>query len=346
VTSRATLSSYPTLRPMGTFLARTAGMHGRWIAPVAAFICVVVVHGGCAMFWPKRMESSLGRPPTPEELAALWVDPVDIASRDLFHGVGGRERAPVPGATYQFLKRDRTGFSRGWHVKSADGTRWSVKIGLEAQTEVVASRITWAAGYRQPPTYYLRDWRLAGCPEEGPQYPGRFRPEISGMEKVGEWSFHKNPFVGSQPYKGLLVLMLILNNWDLLERNTARYALEAPPDGIPHWYVVRDLGAALGRSRFFPQGTRNDLEGFEREDFVNGVRDHHVRFAYRGRHRELFRDIGPEDVRWICHILDRLTPRQWRDAFRAGGYADETTERYVRAIRRKVEQGLTLGSTS
>jgi hypothetical protein len=268
-----------------------------------------------------------------------------VASLDLFHGTGGAERVPRPDARYRLLERDATGFSRGWDVRGPDGndTTWSVKIGLESQTEVVASRLLWAAGYHQPPTYYLRDWTLADGVEAGPQYPGRFRPEVAGVKSAGTWSFHQNPFVGTRPYNGLLVLNLILNNWDLLDRNTALYELDPPRHGVRRWYVVRDLGAALGRRfPFPPRGTRNDLEDFESEGFVERVVDGRVKFAYRGGHRELFADISPADVRWACERLGRLSPRQWKDAFRAGGYDDARADRYIRKIRAKVAQGLAL----
>jgi len=62
---------------------------------------------------------------------------------------------------------------------------------------------------------------MRGGPEPGPKPPSRFRPKLPSQRRVGEWSWHENPFVGTQPYRGLLVLMRILNNWDLLDRNTA-----------------------------------------------------------------------------------------------------------------------------
>ena len=67
-----------------------------------------------------------------------------------------------------------------------------------------------------------------------------------------------------------------------------------------------------------------------------------VRFAFRGRHQELLNDIGVADVKWTCERLRKITDRQWRDAFGAGGYTDEQTARYVARIRQKVEQGLAL----
>ena len=88
---------------------------------------------------------------------------------------------------------------------------------------------------------------------------------------------------------------------------------------VGRWYVVKDLGATLGTTgRMDPK--RNDIDAFEPHGFITGVRDGHVTFAFRGRHQELLRVITPDDVAWMCNRLARLTPAQWKDAFRAGGY--------------------------
>ena len=65
---------------------------------------------------------------------------------------------------------------------------------------------------------------------------------------------------------------------------------------------------------------------FEETPFIKGMAGQYVRFEYRGRHGRLVNRMTPADVRWICERLQRLTDRQWQDAFRAGGYAPELGE--------------------
>src|SRR5437762_5655586 len=55
----------------------------------------------------------------------------------------------------------------------------------------------------------------------------------------------QNPFVGTRPYQGLLVILLMFNSSDLKNTNNTLYEVG---DAIRHWYVVRDLGAALGET--------------------------------------------------------------------------------------------------
>jgi hypothetical protein len=279
--------------------------------------------------------------PPAAQMAEFWTD-VDPASRDLFWGAGGRENAPDPSTRWSFVARDSTGFSKGFDLKDEQGVEWSAKVGVEARTEVVASRLMWALGFHQPPSYYVASWTLHGDTGwAGPQGPARFRPAPSWMKRGAEWSWHQNPFTGTPPWRGALVMMVLFNNSDLKPSQNAIYDLDPPREGARRWYVVRDLGQALGETgTLFPQ--RGDIEKFERQGFVLGVEGGRVRFDYSGRWKELFRDLTPADVKWTCQRLDRLTPRQWDDAFRAGGYAPELAARFIRRFRQKIDQGLAL----
>ena len=95
------------------------------------------------------------------------------------------------------------------------------------------------------------------------------------------------------------------------------------------WYVVRDLGTALGQTaRLAPR--RGDPLLFARNGFISGVSDGFVTFDYHGWHQELFkRRVTPDDVAWACELVGGLTDRQWQDAFRAGGFDPELADRFI-----------------
>jgi hypothetical protein len=275
-------------------------------------------------------------------MAELWIDPGPVA-RDLFDGPRGAVREPVrPQADtrYDILKRDTRGFSITYHVRDERGREWSVKIGPEAQTEVVTSRIVWALGYHELPSYFVERW-VGVEHAKGQQFGGaRFRPSNAGMKSLGEWEWQKNPFVGTRPFKGLLALMMILNSTDLKNPNNELFAIEGEPrEDAQRWYLVKDLGASLGATgRFDPP--RGNIEAFEHEPFITDVTNQRVSFGYKGRHQELLQSITVDDVRWTCERLQKLTDRQWHDAFRAGGYTDDVTARYIARIRQKIDEGL------
>ena len=291
--------------------------------------------------------------PSAREMAELWVEPGP--ERDLFWGPGGKQYAPPPDVRYGFEGKDELGFSVSYDVTSPDGIEWSAKIGPEAQTEVVVSRLLWGLGYHQPPIYYLPSWDVEL--EDGElrrESEARFRPKLDRLERADEyWSWKDNPFVGTRPFNGLLVVLLMLNSTDLKDDNNSIYELREPwpyegaalSRAVDRWFVVRDLGAALGETgKLYPR--RNWIDGFEKEEFISGVEDGGIRFAFTGRHRELLEMITPADLRWAATRLQRLTGRQWHDAFRAANYADAVRDRYVRKIRQKIEEALKVAATA
>jgi len=303
-------------------------------AVVAALALVAACH--------PVIESTIPNPPTAAQMAELWTQPEK--PRDLFWGVGGERLAPKATGKYTVIEIKRSGFSQGYTVSEKGAGRWSVKFPPEASTEVVASRIHWGIGYHQPPIYYLTEWTADKAVTPNPQLPARFReakPDFHGLDAKGPWSYYHNPFVGTPQLQGLLVLQAMLGNSDLKDDNNARYDLAEPLEGARKWYVARDLGHTFGRTGVL-QAPRGDIDVFEQTPFITGVVNGRVKLDWRGRHDALFTDIKPADVRWICARLQTLTDAQWRDAFRAGGFDQETTTRFITRLKQKIAQGLAL----
>ena len=166
----------------------------------------------------------------------------------------------------------------------AAGREWSAKLYPEARTEVVASRILWAVGYHQPPVYTLERWSAEGAGGPNPQPVARFReekPDFHGLKAEDPWSYADNPFVGTRPLAGLLVLQVMLGNSDLKPDNNMLYTLERPHEGARRWYVARDLGHTFGRTGVI-DAPRDDVDVFDQTPFIVGVEKGVVRFDYRG----------------------------------------------------------------
>ena len=287
--------------------------------------------------------STLTSSPTPDQIAELWKEPE--RGRDLFWGVGGERLAPDPSVTYNVISVKRGGFSMGMTVEGPGTRKWSAKLPPEASTEVVASRLLWGLGYHQPPIYYLGRWNATGSPDANPQLPARFReskPDFHGLDAKGIWSYYRDPFVGTRELNGLLVLQVMLGNSDLKDEQNALYTLKEPVEGARRWYVARDLGQSFGRTGVL-DAPRGDPKVFEETPFIKGMVGQYVRFDYRGRHGVLVDHMTVTDVRWICEKLQQLSDQQWQDAFRAGGYAPQTADRFIRRFKQKIEEGLALG---
>ena len=283
----------------------------------------------------------------------LWIEPADLEKRDLFLGPTGGPPPPAAGGSFAFVARDTSGRSPGYDVRDQQGVVWSVKLGPEAQCEVVSSRILWAIGFHQPPTYYLDSWTLTGQ-DAGPQAGGRFRPEIDSWKSVGDWAWAEYPHSNSPENGGLLVAQMILNNWDLKTSNNKIIERSGNGNGPRRLYVARDLGASLGSNEQakwvrwtqlrWNQGSKNDLAGFEESGFIDGIEDGYVKFSYSGPNKPLVSRILPSHVRWTTGLLSRLSDEQWHDAFRAGGYSREDATRFIAKIKEKIALGMALES--
>lgn len=308
-------------------------------APVAAAVLL-------GMFVPVCTPPVRTTPTSPSTpMSSLWVQPDNPAERDLFYGSWGAGHAPSANDTYTLVRYKRSGVNPGFNVLDSRGRRWSVKQrnpdvrGEEGPVEVTLSRVLDAVGYHQPPVYYLPsltvvdDWGVHRAPG------GRMRLSHPGLKELDVWSWQQNPFVGTRPYQGLLAILLLLNSSDLKNSNNSVYRWR-DGDRVELRYVVRDLGTALGSTgRLAP--TKNDVAAYERSRFIIGVRHGFVQFEYGGWHQELVRQrLTPEEVRWAGQLLSQLSPRQWEDAFRAGGYAPAVAGRFICKIHLNIAQAL------
>jgi len=279
--------------------------------------------------------------------ATLWVEPTDLASRDLFYGPWGAEHAPDPKAVYTLIERKHAGVNLGLTVKDEQDREWSVKqaypggLDPEGPAEVAVSRLLSAIGYHQPAVYYVPAFTLKDDFGKKVEAGGRFRLKDPTLKDIGYWKWEDNPFVGTKPYQGLIVLLMMFNSTDLKNSNNTLYE-RRNGDLVEQWYVARDLGAALGDAN--PLAPRKaHPESFERVPFLLGVNNGKVEFAYSGWYKNLVRDrITPDEVAWASELLGRLSDKQWADAFRAGGFDPDDATRFINKLKEKVDQGRSL----
>lgn len=297
----------------------------------------------------------------------IWRDPGNIARRDLRYGPGSAELAPA--APFTFVKEDKSGESPKFAVRDARGVEWRVKLGPEAKSETVSTRLVWAVGYFAEEAYYFPEVRIEGMKRlsRGREYVSgdglvrgaRFEPRRKDVERGDEWGWDKNAFEDSRELSGLKILMILLNNFDARKGNNTILYVAGPGGVREKRHVVTDLGATLGRAGGFGgKRTKNNLNDFLSTKFVRGVDDGVVEFDYDTRPRGLghltvfqpfyyrgevkkeksMRGIPVEHARWIGSLLSQLTDDQLMDAFRAADYDETTMMGYVRALRERINQ--------
>jgi hypothetical protein len=269
-------------------------------------------------------------------MTAFWQAPGDLGTRDLLNGPWGAANAPDPKATYTFVRIKTSGANPGVVVTDPAGRTWHVKQASpewdEGPVEVVLSRVLSAVGYHQPPVYYLPSFMMTDPSGSRVEGGGRFRLEHESLKERGDWSWRRNPFVGTQPYQGLLVILLMFASPDFKNSNNMLYDVTRE-GSTKQWYVVRDLGCALGEFGLM-RPKRNDSNLFEQQAFITGFDKGFVEFDHPIKQRMLVEDrITPSEVAWAGNLLAGLSDSQWQDAFRAGGYNADVATRFIRKIR-------------
>lgn len=306
----------------------------------------------------------------PSGAPVAWRDPGDITTRNLAYGPGSQELAPQ--APFTFVSEDKLGTSPKFKVTDARGVTWSVKLGVEAQTETVATRVVWSMGYFAEESYYLDRAQVLNLPkltrgqefvEKGGVVRGaRFEPRRSTEQRATTWDWEQNPFAGSRHLNGLKVLMALLGNYDNRPENNLVINVGGAQGGEAEArYYVSDIGATLGRvGGMGGKRSKNNLEDFRTAKFVTGVEGGYVKFDFstkpkgaggffakifnpsyaksQAQKERIMKNIPVEDARWIGSQLSRLSDDQLRDAFRAAGYDAETMEGYVTALRTRINQ--------
>ncbi len=289
--------------------------------------------------------------------AALWRDRGNAASFNLLYGPGGKEHQPS--GKFTFVKEDKQGTSPKFEVVDEQGVRWKAKLGDEAKSETAATRLVWAAGYFTDEDYYLPELRIEKLPElsrgrefvsaDGMVRGVRLERSIKGQKKNGNWSWFKNPFIGTKELSGLKVMMALINNWDLKEDNNAIY----DEKGEGPRYVVADLGASFGETGNAVTRSKSNAGDYSDSKFVQKVTPEHVDFvlasrpivlsavnvpyyASRTHMQDIVKDIPVAHVKWLGKLLEALSDEQLRDCFRAAGYSPEEVEAYAAAVKERI----------
>jgi hypothetical protein len=288
---------------------------------------------------------------TPRGAPVLWRAPDDIIARDLYNGPGGEAMRPDL-SRVTFLKEETGGYSKKFRVRDGAGREWVAKLGKEAQSETAAVRLVWAVGYMTEVNYLAPCVSIEGAPKPGKNVETceggrlanvRFEARPEGVKRLDEWKWSENPFVNTKELKGLVVMMALLNNWDIKDANNkVLYVPGAGGRAGELRYIVSDLGATFGRVKLDApvlwriRRNRNDPEDYAKDEFLEDVKRGQVYLFYKGKRQDLFYDIRVDEARWIASLLSKLSERQIADAFRAANYTPEEVRTLTAAVKARI----------
>ena len=305
-------------------------MKDRFYTRALLFAISIFVIVGAAEAQDKKKDK-----PLPQGKAVLW-EPVDIESRDLFNGPGGTEMAPDL-SKIEFIKEEKDGHNKKFRIKDGAGRTWVAKLGREAKPEIAAVRLIWALGYKSEINYLVPKITIPG---QGTYENVRLEARPDNIERLEEWKWKENPFLGTNELEGLKMMMVFLNNWDVLDLQNK--VLQA--DGELH-YIVSDLGSTFGKlgSNNLPVVYRIGRSTGNPDDYVNTkfiarVDGDIVDLAYKGKNRDIFEGFSTDNAAWLAGLLNRLTDKQIEDAFRAARYSPQEIKIFSTGVKNRIAE--------
>jgi hypothetical protein len=263
----------------------------------------------------------------------MWREPTDLESRNLLLGAGGEEMKPDI-SRLTFIEQKTGGFSTKYRVKDAKGNEWIAKIGKEAQTDTAANRLLWVLGYETEIAYLVPHAKIEG---KGEFDNVRLEARPASVKRAGNWMWENNPFMNAPEFRGLKILMVMLNNWDMKDDNNEILAPKGDTSAEAELrYIISDLGATFGKTGGFLSRSRNKPSDYVKAEFIKKVNGDVIDFSYSGKNQKLFEGITVADARWLSNLLKRLSDDQIKDAFRAANYSAEEVDLLAGEFRERI----------
>jgi hypothetical protein len=284
----------------------------------------------------------------------IWEDRGPIQNLDLYWANGNSERVPL--GPFTFLSEDLNGTNPKAQVRDANGVLWGVKWDEEVKSEIAASRLAWALGLRVDETYYVGTGTIVFPDGQRPSFQrigsfidkdgslkeaARFKRWVPEHKSRGEWALDQNPMMAEHGYSVLLLMDVIMANWDAKDSNT-RILVVPDSGGETDWYMIGDYGACFGK-----MGGRMSHSKYRLKDFlgnppvVNAVTGDIVQLEYKGRNASAHAIIPLEGARFFAARAAELTLEQVKDAFRAANASDAELMGFAQAVYNRIREVVT-----
>ena len=286
--------------------------------------------------------------------ARIWEDRGPIEQLDLFWGGGSPER--LPAGPFTFVNEDMGGTNPKANVRDVKGVLWGVKWDEESQSEVAASRLAWAMGLRVDETYHVEKGTIlfpGGRPatfqrigpfidKQGNFTSGaRFKRWVPDQKIKGDWSFAQNPMRSEDGYSVLVLMNVIMANWDTKDSNNKLLSVPEAT-GTRDWYIVGDYGACFGKMGGGTSHSKYRLRDFvANPPVVKSVSGDTMYLEFKGRNAPAHASVPLEGARFFANRAAQLTLAQVEDAFRAADANERDLHGFAEAVYGRIRDVVT-----
>jgi hypothetical protein len=306
---------------------------------LATFISLILFSLWFSTAASAQKKTKAEQKPQPQGKPVMW-ERVRVSQRDLFYGPGGKEMLPDL-SKITFIKEEKNGHQKKYRIEDGSGRIWVAKLGREAQPETAAVRLLWALGYKTEINYLVPTITIPG---KGTFKNVRLEARPDDVERLEEWKWKSNPFIGTKELQGLKIMQVFMTNWDIVD--VQNKVLQVEDGGAAELqYIISDLGSTFGKlgNNNLPVIYRfgrktNKPSVYAKTKLVRRVKNDRVVLSYKGKNRGLFKDIKIEDAVWLSRLLSQLSDKQIRDAFRAANYSASEVETLTKAVKNKINE--------
>jgi len=285
----------------------------------------------------------------------MLVDRGPIQNLDLYWGSASPRRAPV--SPFTFVSEDLGGTNPKAILRDANGVLWGAKWDEEVHAEVAATRLAWAMGLQVEETYYVEDGQIL-FPKKRPHFnrlgpfvdkSGRFRSgarfERRGTDVVskGSWAIDRDPGTGDGGYSILILMNVVLANWDTKDSNT-KILCVTDERGPTDWYIMGDYGASFGKMGGHFSHSKYNLRDYARnEPVITSVSKRTAHLGFSGTNSAAHASVPIEAVRWFAQRASGLSLRQVEDAFRGAHASDADVHGFAQATYQRIQEVVRAG---
>ena len=283
----------------------------------------------------------------------VWEDRGPIQNLDLYWGNASPERAPV--GPFTFVSEDLGATNPKAILRDARGVRWNAKWDEEVQGEVAATRLAWAMGLGVEETYYVETGTIV-FPGSMPTFqrighfidkagrfrsPARFERRGPELVKKGIWPFDKNPLMAEAGYSVLVLMDVVMANWDAKNSNNKILSV-SDAAGTTEWYMVGDYGACFGKMGGTFAHSKYRLRDFEQNPpVITSLSGQTAHLGFKGSNASSHASVPLEGLRFFANRAAGLSLKQVEDAFRAAHANEADLHGFAEAVYRRIQEIVT-----
>ena len=278
-----------------------------------------------------------------------------VQNLDLHWGNASPDRAPI--GPFTFLSEDLGGTNPKATLQDAKGVQWNAKWDEEVQAEVAATRLAWALGLKVEETYYVETGRIVfpgGRPSlhrlgpfidktGGFRSAARFERRSSDLVAKGTWEFGKMPPLTDGGYSILVLMDVVMANWDARDANNKILSV-TDPTGTTDWYIVGDYGACFGKMGGTFAHSKYKLRDYlQNRPVITSVSGQTVHLGFSGSNASAHASVPLQGVRLFAKRAAGLSLTQVEDAFRAAHASDAEVHGFAEATFQRIQEIVAAG---